>query len=144
MYSLQRALHMRSIYEQASERAALPILLAHRVVNQMIVPTAMRPITSEYHASSSLHPRDWATFYHDTVSSLTPGINLLTVHLGYDGEELRAAMGYDSLWGAAWRSRDMKVVMSRTFKKLLRQAGIKLINWRQAMALVGRKEEENA
>jgi hypothetical protein len=136
MYFLRRTHRLRRLYELLGARHCLPILLPSSHDEPVLAaPTALRPISAIYDAPASLLAKDWKSYYLDTILSLQSGINLLTVHPGYDGAELRAVMEYDSPWGVAWRIRDMRIIRSRSFLSLLKQANIKLINWRQAVKL---------
>lgn len=94
-------------------------------------------VDSQQYAPETLAADQWESFYLDTIQSLEPGINQLTVHLGYDNVELRAAMGDNMPWGSAWRSRDLSAITSPTFKKQLKQCDINLISWSQASVIKG-------
>ena len=91
----------------------------------------IRGVDRQYQAPKSLNHSDWMEFYLDTIMSLSDGINQLTVHLGYDDDELRAAMGADTFWGSSWRRRDLAVITSRRFRMALEQRGVSLIGWQE-------------
>ena len=137
MYSLLQSPQLRAVYVSLANNLSLPLFLPRNegsVIGHEVPMTA--PIQKEHHAPSTLHPRHWAEFYCDTVASLSPGVNLLSVHLAYDHEEVRAIMDYDAPWGVSWRVRDAKVLASYAFKKVLRQQQVRLINWRQAALML--------
>jgi chitin disaccharide deacetylase len=73
--------------------------------------------------------REWKEFYLRVLKSITPGVNQLIVHLGYDDAELQAITSGHAFWGAAWRQRDYDVVMSDEFRSLLKENNIQLIGW---------------
>jgi hypothetical protein len=81
-------------------------------------------------------PRDkWMEFYVNAIASLKPGLSEIIVHLGRDDAELQAVMVNHEPYGAAWRQRDLEVVMSPVFKKALQDNGITLITWRDLQTL---------
>ncbi len=81
-------------------------------------------------APGSLDPSRWMEFYLDTVSSIDYGISQLTVHLGYDDDESRAATGTETPWKASWRRRDFEAITSQTFREMIGQCNISLVGWR--------------
>jgi DNA polymerase III psi subunit len=57
---------------------------------------------------------------------------VLTVHLGYDDQELRTiTSGKHDWWDAPWRESDMKVVSSPDFQQFLKNQGFTLVTWKQ-------------
>jgi predicted glycoside hydrolase/deacetylase ChbG (UPF0249 family) len=73
----------------------------------------------------------WADFYRQALQSLQPGVTEFVIHVGLDGEELRAFSRERATWGAAWRQRDFDFFTSREFRSLLEEQHIKLITWRE-------------
>jgi len=83
--------------------------------------------------------KNWADFYRDALKNLQPGVTEFVIHVGLDGEELRAFSRERPTWGAAWRQRDFDFFMSREFRSLLEEHHVKLITWRElAKALANR------
>ena len=79
---------------------------------------------------------DWKAMYTDFVKALTPGLNEIVVHLSYDNEEMQGiAQGHED-YGSAWRQKDLDLVMSDSFKKLLRDNHIQLVTWRQVQKVM--------
>jgi predicted glycoside hydrolase/deacetylase ChbG (UPF0249 family) len=74
---------------------------------------------------------DWKAMYADFVKALTPGLNEIIVHLSYDNEEMQGIAGGHEDYGSAWRQKDFDLVMSDSFKKLLRDNHVQLVTWRQ-------------
>jgi predicted glycoside hydrolase/deacetylase ChbG (UPF0249 family) len=72
--------------------------------------------------------RGWAEYYANVLSSLALGLSELIVHPGFDDAELRAVTGGQPNWGAAWRQRDLDVLMSPEFKALLKHQAVLLVN----------------
>jgi chitin disaccharide deacetylase len=74
---------------------------------------------------------DWKAMYTDFIKALTPGLNEIVVHLSFDNEEMQGiAMGHED-YGSAWRQKDLDLVTSEGFKKLLRDNHVQLVTWRQ-------------
>jgi predicted glycoside hydrolase/deacetylase ChbG (UPF0249 family) len=74
---------------------------------------------------------DWKTMYTDFIKALTPGLNEIVVHLSYDNEEMQGIAQGQEDYGSAWRQKDLDLVTSDSFKKLLRDNHIQLVTWRQ-------------
>jgi predicted glycoside hydrolase/deacetylase ChbG (UPF0249 family) len=74
---------------------------------------------------------DWKAMYTDFIKALTPGLNEIVVHLSYDNEEMQGIAKDHEDYGSAWRQKDLDLVMSESFKKLLKDNHIQLVTWRQ-------------
>jgi len=72
---------------------------------------------------------DFFNLYSSKVKSLTPGLNVFLLHLGYDNEELRAVTVDHPEYGSLWRQLDYDVFNSSEFKKILEDNDIKLVTW---------------
>ena len=72
---------------------------------------------------------DFFNLYSSKVKSLTPGLNVFLLHLGYDNEELRAVTVDHPEYGSLWRQLDYDVFNSDEFKKVLEDNDIKLVTW---------------
>jgi predicted glycoside hydrolase/deacetylase ChbG (UPF0249 family) len=78
----------------------------------------------------SVKSDDWAKYYTDALTNLSPGITEFVVHIAFDDEEMKAITIDHPNWGAAWRQRDFEFLTSDRFRKLLDENHIKLITWR--------------
>ncbi len=90
-------------------------------------------------ANSAVQPAHWTEFYVDLIKNLKPGLTYLIVHLGHDDGEMRAIMGQETPFGAAWRQRDFDAVNSPEFQQVLRDNHIVVIHWRDLQKLVNVK-----
>ena len=72
---------------------------------------------------------DFFNLYSSKVKSLTPGLNVFLLHLGYDNEELKAVTVDHPEYGSVWRQLDYDVFNSDDFKKVLKNNDIKLVTW---------------
>jgi chitin disaccharide deacetylase len=72
----------------------------------------------------------WLNAYEKTLAALPPGVYLLSVHLGYNDEELQAMTWDHPNWGAQWRQNDLDVVSNPEFQKFLRDQHFTLVTWR--------------
>ena len=79
---------------------------------------------------------DFFNLYSSKVKSLTPGLNVFLLHLGYDNEELRAVTVDHPEYGSLWRQLDFDVFNSDEFKKVLKDNDIKLVTWREIRDVV--------
>lgn len=74
---------------------------------------------------------DWKTMYSEMINTLVPGLNELVVHLSYDNDEMRAIAVDHEDYGSAWRQKDLDLLMSDEFKKLLKDNNVQLVTWRE-------------
>jgi predicted glycoside hydrolase/deacetylase ChbG (UPF0249 family) len=74
---------------------------------------------------------DWKAMYTDFIKALTPGLNEIVVHLSYDNDEMQGIAQDHEDYGSAWRQKDLDLLMSDSFKKLLRDNQVQLVTWRQ-------------
>jgi predicted glycoside hydrolase/deacetylase ChbG (UPF0249 family) len=79
---------------------------------------------------------DWKKMYSDFVGALVPGLNEIVVHLSQDDEEMRAIAVDHEDYGSAWRQKDLDLVTSEWFKKLLADNHVKLITYREIQQLM--------
>lgn len=73
---------------------------------------------------------DWLSAYEKALAALPPGVYQLSVHLGFDNDELQAIMGLDPSWGSQWRQNDYEVVSNPEFHTFLKDHRFILIGWK--------------
>ncbi|HVR43565.1 MAG TPA: polysaccharide deacetylase family protein [Thermoanaerobaculia bacterium] len=143
--------HMRTLHQTPELFAALL-----RVSRETGIPAAInRDLASDPDFAPLLGPGDvvidrfvsigpevaaesWAEYYADAIRSLEPGVTELIVHVAFDDAEMRAATGGVPGWGSGWRQRDLDVLSSDAFRRLLRENQVRLITWREIGALMAR------
>lgn len=86
-------------------------------------------IDRELEIMPGLSEKDWLSAYEKTLEALPPGVYLLSVHLGFNDEELQAMTWDHPNWGAQWRQNDFDVISSPEFHKFLKNQGFILVNW---------------
>jgi predicted glycoside hydrolase/deacetylase ChbG (UPF0249 family) len=94
------------------------------------VDLARLPIDRELEIMPGLAKQDWLSAYEKTLDALPPGVYLLSVHLGYNDDELQAMTWDHPNWGAEWRQNDLDVVSSPEFQKFLKDKGFILVGWK--------------
>jgi predicted glycoside hydrolase/deacetylase ChbG (UPF0249 family) len=87
-------------------------------------------------AGPRVKAEEWPEYYANVARTLQPGVTQLIVHLGYDDAELQAVTVDHPDFGSAWRERDLRVVMSPEFQRVLTENGVKLIRWKDLAKLV--------
>ena len=107
------------VVKVADERAKLLSLLSPRdvIFDGVII------------APANLQPDQRKSFYLDSIKNLRPGLTYFIVHLGYDDSEMRAMMGQNEPYGAAWRQIDFDIVNSAEFRQALRDNHIVVTHW---------------
>lgn len=87
-------------------------------------------------ASPEVPAAGWEAYYAEIIQNLAPGVTEIIVHLAYDDPEMRSVTVDHPDFGAAWRRRDLDVVTSESFKRLLEQHDVQLITWREIGTLL--------
>jgi chitin disaccharide deacetylase len=146
--------HMRTLvvspkmfqsYWKMGEEYGLPIVLPNELVKSRGTPSE-KPgiykfggidvdihrlqIDRELEIMPGMAKQDWLSAYEKTLEALPPGVYLLSVHLGYNDDELQAMTWDHPNWGAEWRQNDLDVVSSPEFQKFLKDQGFILVNWK--------------
>ncbi len=74
---------------------------------------------------------NWNDMYTEFIRKLIPGLNEIVVHLSFDNDEMQAIARGQEEYGSAWRQKDLDLVLSDSFKKLIKENHIQLVTWRQ-------------
>jgi hypothetical protein len=133
-------------YWKMGQEYGLPVMVPNQLVQSKGVATqkpgifsfgnievdlANVPVDRELEIMPGLAQKDWLSAYEKTLDALPPGVYLLSVHLGYNDEELQAMTWDHPNWGAQWRQNDLDVVRSPDFQKFLKDKGFILIGWKE-------------
>jgi predicted glycoside hydrolase/deacetylase ChbG (UPF0249 family) len=124
------------LYQQAGNDNHIPTFIATKKFGQdgkgfSIMPDSV-VLSGEFQMQPGVPLDQWLATYERALAALGPGLYQITVHLGYNDEELRAiTSGKPDWWDAPWREADMKVVSSPDFRQFLREQGFVLVTWRQ-------------
>ena len=133
MGTLLRSPALMTAYFSVGTREHLPMLFEaprNRLAAQEL-PRAAAVVDRVLQISPGVAPQKWLDAYKQMLAPLPPGVYQLTVHLGYDDDELRGATFDHPDWGAAWRQRDLDLVSSPAFQQFLREQGFILVSWRE-------------
>ena len=77
----------------------------------------------------------WEEEYGKIVEKVSPGLNVMIVHLAYDNAEMQAVAVNHPAFGATWREKDLNYIQSQTFHDLLKEKQIQLVTWKAIGAL---------
>jgi len=77
----------------------------------------------------------WEEEYGKMIEKISPGLNVMIVHLAYDNAEMQALAINHPAFGATWREKDLKYVQSQNFHDLLKENEIQLVTWKEIGAL---------
>ena len=97
-------------------------------------------IDRELEIMPGLAQKDWLSAYEKTLDALPPGVYLLSVHLGFNNEELQAMTWDHPNWGAQWRQNDYDVISNPEFQKFLKDKGFILVSWKDLSKAMPRHE----
>lgn len=135
-------------YLQAAGDAGLPAVVSKEYVLKRGIPTDKAniyivagtevdltkvPFDRIIQMEPGFEAKDWLSAYERTLAALPAGTYLLTVHLGFDDEELQAMTVDHPNWGAQWRQNDYDVISSPEFHKFLKDKGFKLVGWKDLL-----------
>ncbi len=131
MATLLHTPELFGVFVNLSESYHLPIRLAQPpgFVKDGGVPSP-QSLDRVLSIEPNVPPDQWRAYYEKLLASLPAGSYQLTVHLGFDDEEMRGATYDHPNWGAAWRQRDFDVLRSAEFRQFLREQGFILSTWR--------------
>jgi hypothetical protein len=133
-------------YWRMGHDLGVPIMLPHEQVRSRGTPTqkegvysfggvdvdlASLPLDGVLEIKPGIAQKDWLSAYEKTLENLAPGVYLLSVHLGFNDEELKAMTWDHPDWGAQWRQNDYDVVSSPEFHKFLKEKGFIVIGWKE-------------
>lgn len=129
------------VYLEVGEKNKIPVFLPKRLqpmVNTMDFDQKNLAWVDRYFMLDgfTLDESKWPSFYYDVIEKITPGLNVLLVHLGIDNEELQGVTINHPAFGATWRALDLAVLDSDEFKSRLAQNKIKVIQWRDIQNLI--------
>jgi predicted glycoside hydrolase/deacetylase ChbG (UPF0249 family) len=77
----------------------------------------------------------WEEEYGKMIENVSPGLNVMIVHLAYDNAEMQAVAVNHPAFGSAWREKDLDYVQSQTFADALEENNIHLVSWKEIGAL---------
>ena len=146
--------HMRTLlltpalfqsYWKVGQEFGLPVVLPNELVRTRGVATQHQGVYNfggvdvdvrsalidrELEIMPGLAQGDWLSAYEKTLDSLPPGAYLLSVHLGFNDDELKAMTWDHPNWGAQWRQNDYDVISSPEFRRFLKDKDFILIGWK--------------
>lgn len=135
MKTITRTPELMNVYLRAASDSHVPALVLDRSPDAQL-PALAKLIDREIQMQPGVPTAGWLDWYKKELAPLPPGVYQLTLHLGFDDEELRAATFDHPDWGAAWRQNDYNLVRSPEFQKFLREQHFILVTWRElAVAL---------
>jgi chitin disaccharide deacetylase len=136
------------VYIKLAAEYKLPFLLPRQYLS-MFPPEMAKMLESDVFLLDNLFMLDpkmiggkWIDAYRKGVEELKPGLNQIIVHLGIDNEEMRNICRRHMDYGSQWRQKDLDLVKSAEFKKLLADNNVILISWgdvKKAMEASNRK-----
>ena len=77
----------------------------------------------------------WEEEYGKIIEKVSPGLNVMIVHLANDNAEMQAVAVNHPAFGATWREKDLNYVQSQAYKDLLKEKQIRLVTWKEIGAL---------
>lgn len=88
-------------------------------------------LTSIHGAPTSAYPAGMADHYDRVLRELKPGLNMIVLHVAFDGPEMQAITVDHPFWGAQWRQIDYDWATAPETKRIIDEEGIILIDHRE-------------
>ena len=110
-------------------QAASPAFLDKITPTDIVLGKVMTASPADYESGM-------AAYYENTLKNLSPGINILLIHLAFNDAEMQAISINHPLWGADWRQQDFDFFTSEKCRRILKEENIKLITWRQIQEII--------
>ena len=76
-------------------------------------------------------PQGMVPYYTRVLKSLVPGLNCILLHAAYDDAEMKAITERPGGFGSMWRQADFNFFTSNECRRMLKEAHIQLITWRE-------------
>jgi hypothetical protein len=137
MLSVLENVDLTKAYIELGRSNGIPFLISDSLttgIEHLVIDTDI-VVDKVFSLRPGLPEHEWKEYYLRVLRSITPGLNQLIVHLGYDDPELQAVTSGHAFWGAAWRQRDHDAVMSDEFRSALKEHNIQLIGWNKLNSL---------
>jgi len=122
--------------------ALAPSHVRRSAFDSMPAARKVLPSLNVLRITPSVPSDEWLQFYISAINNLPPGVSVLTVHLGFDTDELRAIRTGRSGWDATWRQRDFDAVTSSSFRHAIAANDILLTTYREVTALTTSEGDE--
>ena len=135
MATLFRTPELFSIYRKVGTEAGVPFLIERlgerggAASAWAVGPQADALVDRVISINPGPTAATWASEYEKMLAPLPPGVYQLILHLAYDDDESRGAMGDHPNWGAGWRQQDLDMVKSQRFRDFLKKQGFVLVKW---------------
>jgi hypothetical protein len=129
---------LTNVYLKAAADSHVPALVLERRDNSQLPELALL-VDREIQMHPGVESAKWLDWYKEALAPLPPGVYQLTVHLGFDDDELRAATNDHPDWGAAWRQNDYNLVRSPEFQKFLKDQHFILVSWKDLASALSKQ-----
>jgi predicted glycoside hydrolase/deacetylase ChbG (UPF0249 family) len=129
MSTLLRSRDLFATYLALSKRFRMPARVG-AMPGSVELAAACTLVDAVCEVTPEVPAKEWFDGYTRVLAALAPGSYQLTVHLGFDDDEMRGATHQHPNWGAAWRQRDLDLVGSSAFRDFLSDQGFILVSWR--------------
>jgi predicted glycoside hydrolase/deacetylase ChbG (UPF0249 family) len=137
MYSMGISSEVFEVYRETGLEFNLPILLNERLLAEVagIDPAAVLSSSDFLIPYVHFGRFDLFTegkldaFYRKTIENLNPGLHMILIHPAFDDQEMKAITREHPNFGSAWRQIDADFFSSQDCKTLLKEKGVRMINW---------------
>ncbi len=137
MYSLGSTPELMKVYKDLGRKYNLPVLLNKELIEVVGGIDAKQCLDNSdlvidnifYVKDKDFEKRDFKTYYDGVLDNLSPGINMLLIHLAFDDIEMKDITKNHPNFGSEWRQMDFDYFISDGCKNKLNQNGIELITW---------------
>lgn len=139
MYSMGISNEIFDIYREAGKEFDLPVLVNGRLLSEV---SGLDPATvlgsadfqvPNIHLGHFDHFKEGrlGDFYKETIENLVPGLHMILIHPAYDDREMQEITRDHPNFGSAWRQADTDFFSSLECKTLLKDKGVRMIDWKE-------------
>ena len=128
---------------ELAEKYKIPFFLPLNLLDESLVSkyanhasTYAVPFEKGLFMDRGVAREDWESWYLNELSQLTPGLNTLLVHVGYNDSELQAVCIDHPDFGSTWRERDLKFLLGDAFQDFIKSEKIHLITWQEIQKVI--------
>jgi hypothetical protein len=127
---------IRALYLRLGEEYGVPLRLHQHAGNEARSEDLRKALAvykaglmEIYGAPPETYPDGMVDYYNHALRNLSPGVNLIVLHIAYDDPETQAITVDHPLWGARWRQIDFDWATSPDTKAIIEEEGIVLIDF---------------
>jgi chitin disaccharide deacetylase len=120
------------VYVDLGREFELPVLMPKEIRQTGISLTDKDVVVDAlFQAYPDVYHSGMREYYNEVLTSLSPGLSCLLIHVAYNNEEMKAVTLNKEYWGSAWRQIDYEYFTSPECAEILTSNNIYLVTWKE-------------